>query len=187
MVNLMNPNLFAQASPAHVDLLSNSPYEFLHRAGGHVEVKVLSIAGTGAEIQANLFLLSENPQLLGVLGIFTDISEVTVVSGCYFDLWDGTASDLVTADGVDCSGATLHSMIIKDEDKGQEAVFLKSDQVRYQEGDQKDIFQGGIMGDKHGVSSWLRFRVDTDGNTDCEITFYCIWTSEFGDSIITPV
>jgi hypothetical protein len=151
--------------------------------------KEVTITGTGAEVVTNLFTLSGNAEIIALYGIFTDVTNVTQINGCWWDLWDGTNSVALTSDGVSCNGAALYSDVAKLGNVGSNAVFNNATQVRFAEnptaGNQRP-FVGGLATAKNGVTNYIRFRADTDANTNCKIWFGCAWVCRYpgvGDGI----
>jgi hypothetical protein len=157
-----------------------------HRTSGMFVYKELTIVGNNAELVSNVFTLTGNVELLALYGIFTDVTEVTKIQGCWFDLWDGTNSVAMTNDGVSCNGATAFSTIVKDQDATQTAYFANSSQVRFREnviaGSRRPLM-GGWMTAKNGVTNYIRFRTDTDANTSAKIWFGCAWACRYPGTV----
>jgi hypothetical protein len=174
--------------PDITEVTDNSTYCQLHHGEGTMETKEITIAGTGAEVITNVFEVECSAEMKALYGVFTDVTDVTTASGCWFDLWDGTNSVAITNDGVNCSGATLNSFVGKLADDSQALTFAKSDQCRYSENaNAQRAFFGGMLTAKEGATTYVRFRMDTDANTDCQIRFHIIWSRRCSGARTRPV
>jgi len=165
------------ASPPITDIAAASPYCSLHRCAGELTFKEITIAGASAEVITNLFSFTGAFELVDLWGILTDVSNITQLDACYFDIWDGANSIPITADGLSCNGAGVNAIIVKDEVVTQPLALLDSDQVHYQENPTplQRIFQGGLVQAENGAPCYLRFRADTDANTDVTILIGLAW------------
>jgi len=165
-------------APLPADMVTNSPYCQWHRGLGDVlyTTKTINPGGAGAQT-FDLFTISGVVELHDLWGVFDDVTDVTTLSGCWFDWWDGTNSVPLTLNGVGCSGAAMHSSIHKLEDATQSATFLNASQARFSENDNgnKRAFQGGLLVSKYGTDTKIRFRCTTDASTDCQIRFGVVW------------
>jgi len=180
----LTSNNFAKVAPVPSSMLPGSPYCDLHRASGDLSYTEITVAGTGGEVVTNLFSFTAPIELVDLYAIFTDVSDVTTASGCYFDIWDGANSVPITADGRDCGGVGLGAIILKDQDDSQTLRLLDSDQVYYQESAANNPreFMGGIIQAKAATTCYLRFRVDTDGDTDFSLCIYLSWVCRCKDN-----
>ena len=177
------------AVPCVSDQVVGSPYCHLHRSEGEVVYKTISITGTGGEVVTNIFQVTGVCQLRSLWGVWTDVSETTTLTTAYWDLWDGANSRPITAAArVACSGAAIYSVVAKDADDGNAATFSNSSQCRYTEdANFRESFYGGRMVQMDSTNTYVRFRVTTDGNTDCEIEFGCVWTCRHSGSLVEAV
>jgi len=154
-------------------LRANSPFCFMARSSGYLASKKYHI--TASDDPVNLFKFVGNFKIIGLWGIFTDVTNVNDITACYFDGYDGIkTADLTDNTGVDCSGATIGSLIVKEEKKANPAIFKKSDQIRiYEATEAHRFFQDLTLIGKNGVDNYIRFRFsNSDGNLDCKIHFY---------------
>lgn len=176
------PSLLNIAMPQPALLVPGAPDCALHRAAGMFSYKEVTLVGNNAELITNIFTLNGNIELVALYGIFTDVTEVTKVQGCWWDLWDGTNSVALSLDGVSCNGAALMSSIAKLGNVGSAAIFSNSSQVRFVEnptaGNQRP-FVGGYATAKNGATNYIRFRTDTDQATNCKIWFGCAWVCRY--------
>lgn len=159
------------------EILENSPLSQLHRSDGAELEKLITITGTGAEVITNLFTVDCSTELKAIYGIFENVADVATLTNCYFDLWDGAVSvPLTLASGVNCSGATLGSLIQKAADATQAAIFNNANQARYTEdANFNRAFFGGVMTAKFGATTYIRFRATTGATTSCQIRFRVVW------------
>ena len=155
---------------------------------GKTIINEKDIDGNAGEVVTDLWQIDATIEVIELWGIFTDVSDVDVLTGCYWDLDDGANQDLLTADGEDCSGATVDSFIGKLKDEAENLVFLDADQIRYSEGEAgtKRAFVGGIVNGKNGATNKIRFICDTDGDTDVTIEFYLVYNCRKfnGDEVV---
>jgi len=169
-----NERLAAQAATEIVD---NSPECNNHRAAGYMVNKTIALTGgAGAKIY-DLFTLTGTVELLSISGVFIDVTDTTTVSVASWDVNDGinTAEITKAVGGVNCSGATLNSVIFKSDIVANVANFHNASQVRYHEQEGHKQFQGGILTAKNGAATTVRFQVTQDGATDAQITFKAVW------------
>lgn len=173
---------FNAAMPQPALLIPGSPDCALHRASGMFTYKEVTLTGNNSELITNIFTLAGNVELLALYGIFTGVTEVTKVQGCWWDLYDGTNSVALSADGVSCNGAALMSSVAKLGNVASNAVFNNASQVRFAENPTAGVqrpFIGGYATAKNGVTNYIRFRTDTDANTNCKIWFGCAWVCRY--------
>lgn len=162
-----------QALPTPANTNEGSPDQSIFSSLGRLVSNEVDIDGTGAEVVTDIFTLDGPIRLMSLWGIFTDVTDATTVSGCYFDLDDGANNPVLTLDGVDCSGASLDALIIKYDDDGVAAAFVDADQIRVQESAAiQTAWWEAFIGIKNGATNKIRFRADTDANTDVTIRFY---------------
>ena len=164
------------APPSLATMNAGSPYCNLHRGDGELTLKEITIAGTGAEVVTNLFSFTGPFEIVDLWGILTDVTDIDVLSGCYFDIWDGANSVVITADGLDLSTAGANAIFFKDRVLTDALRLLDSDAVCYQESaSNKRIFMGGMVQAMAATTCYLRFRCDTDVDTDVTINFGLAW------------
>lgn len=169
----------AAESPSLTTINAGSPYCNLHRGDGELTTKEITIAGTGAEVITNLFSFTGPFEIVDLWGILTDATDITVLSGCYFDVWDGATSVPITADGLDLSagiGVVEEATFVKDRVLASPLRLLNADAVSYLESaTNKRVFIGGLVQPLAATTCYVRFRCDTDANTDATITVGLAW------------
>jgi len=166
------------AAPSLATMNAGSPYCNLHRADGELTLKEITIAGTNAEVITNVFSFTAPFEIVDLWGVFTDVTNITKLEDCYFDIWDGANSIPITAAaGVDCNGSGVNAIFFKDQVVAQPLRLLDSDQVHYQESGVpfRRVFQGGMVQAEEGATNYLRFRGVTDNDTDIKINIGLAW------------
>ena len=136
----------------------------------------------GAAAQTyNLFTFTSNIELVSLYGIFIDVTNVVTASVASFDVNDAVNTVVLTAAaGVNCSAATLGSLIAKTGLAGVAATFLDASQIRMNELALSTQFQGCLLTAKNSVATnYVRFKVTTDVNTNCRIMFYANWIARY--------
>ena len=166
------------ASQDIADVVPNSPECNWHRGSGYIATKAITLnSGVEETPQTyDLFTLTGSVSLRALYGVFTDVTNVTTVSACYFDADDtAVTAELTDSGGVDCSGATVNSEIFKAEKFAVAAVFHKADQVRIHEQAGNKQFQGALITACNATATTIRFICTEDVNTNAQITFYAEW------------
>ena len=177
------------AGPLPAATIQNSPYDSMQHGGGINTYKEITIAGTGAQINANLFLITGAVEMLALWGVFTDATETVTMTGCYFDTWDAATSHSITL-GIDCSDAWLGSVIFRNADKGVAGAFLENNQPRVADLVGEDAYRpfcGALIIGTEAIDTHIRFRVTTDGSTDAKIKFGLSWVPRSDDALIVAV
>lgn len=91
----------------------NSLGEMVARSAGfHIE-KELTVTGTGAQV-ANVLQLVGSVVILNQWALITEVTTLTNLTGMYADLYDGTNTVALTADGAVLSGAPVGTFFTKD-------------------------------------------------------------------------
>lgn len=173
---------FNSAMPQPALLVPGSPDCALHRASGMFSYKELTITGTGGEVVSNIFTVASPVELLALYGIFTDVTNVVTVGGAWWDFYDGTNNPAISLDGTNLAGAALKSTVIRDQAATAAAYFGNSSQCRVRDNvdaGNRRPFSGCFLTPKNGVTNYIRFRADTDGNTNCKIWFGCAWVCRY--------
>jgi hypothetical protein len=184
----LTSNNFPKVSPAPAAIVQNSPYCGLHRIGGYIERKQLAIAGSDGAQNLNLFQVTGSIEIRGLWGVFTDVTEVTTLTGASWDLYDGTNTVQITsAAGTAISGATVGSAIAKQAVAATALNFDDADQCRYSESASNKVFVGGLITQKAATNTYIRFTVTTDANTDCALNMWCIWVCREPGSLLVAV
>lgn len=171
------------------DLVANSPECSFHRGSGYIAYKELTIAGTGAEVNSNLFQVTGFVELTSLIGIFTNVTEVVTLTGFYWDLYDGTNSVEITDNGgVTLSGASLGSAVMRNAVATGAAVFANASQCRILEGATGPKIAVGLdLLQKVATNTYIRSRVTTGAATNCKIMFYVSWICRHAGSNVVAV
>ena len=154
--------------------------------------KEVTIAPGGAAATAYpLFNFTGQIELKGLYGVFTDVTNVAVVTVCYWDVWDGAAAvALSLAAGTDCSTATLNSSVLKIAAATVALTFLKSDQDRISEiatvGAVRQ-FAGAYLNGKNATTNSIRFWTTGAVATNCKIKFTAIYDYRYPGSTFVAV
>lgn len=160
--------------PAPNSVNPGSPYQILQqiRNAEPIEFSVENkpVSGAGAQ-SVELFTIIGSVIIFGLGGDFTDVTDTTTVSGCYYDLWDGTLSVPIndSATPTDCSGATLSSKVMTVGDETADLGFNLSDQVR-KINLATPYGPAILVTQKQGASTKIRFNFTGDANTDAEMS-----------------
>lgn len=174
--------------PSSDQIVPGSPMCSLLRGNGTLIYTSISIAGTGAQVLTNCFTFDGPIQLIELWAVFTDVTDVTQIDDIYFDVYDGTnVVQLTTGNpgGAVASGATIMSSLVKDDDDNQAIAFLDADQIRYEEpASQNQLFYGGYISPKNGVTNYVRFCCDTDANTDATLTVFLSYACRFPGTVV---
>ena len=178
------------ASQDIADVVPNSPECTWHRGPGYIATKAITLAGGAGAKTYDLFTLTGSVSLRALYGVFTDVTEVTNVTVCYWDANDTTNTIEVTDSvGTRCSGATVNSEIFKSDLLAVAAEFHNASQVRIHEQAGNKQFQGAILTAREGAATTIRFQCTQDANTDAQITFYAEWVCRNSNTVsnLAPV
>lgn len=172
MAQIVN-NKFNHPFPSQADVVDNTPYGALIRGKGRVVTKELSLDGTGAQTD-NVFTVTGSVEIIDIYGVLTDATDVTTLSGASFTAYDGTNTVDITESttGVDLSGATVNSLIIKNNTNANAAVLNDSSQVRVNDTVTNEIFAPFIITAKNGATTYIRFNFTGDADTDAVMKIY---------------
>jgi len=178
--------MFNVGMPSIDDIVVDSPNCCWHRASGEALFKTVSITGTGGEVITNCFSFGNLIEIIALYGVLTDATDVTQLDGIWLDVYDGTNSVALTADGASLSGATEHSAFEKIQDDSQALTVGNASQVRYVESAFRRAFAGGLALPKNGVTNYIRLRCDTDANTDAVIVVGLVYVCryQFGGGVV---
>lgn len=172
-------NQLGLAAPAIADMVVNSAYCYISQLGS-IASKSITVTGTpnGAQ-NVNIFTLDGGVEVLRLYGIFTDVTDVSAVTACSFDLFDenNAAVPITSAAGVDLSGSTLESFFGRTDQAAVALDYLKSDQVRIIDGAVGlDLFAPLVANYMYGEDNYFRFNYTSDGGgAEFKMTFELIW------------
>ena len=186
MGNLDGGAILNKEYPGLGDVVPSSANCSLIRGLGALIYKSIDIDGTGGEVITSLFTFTGPIELVELWLVLTDVSDITTLSGVYFDAYDEANSVPLTADGQDLSGSTLNSIAVKDQDDAQVLRLLDADQVRYQESASfPREFLGGLINIKNGATNTIRLRADTDADTDVSLTVYMAYNCRHISTVVS--
>lgn len=165
-------------APAIADMVVNSAYSYISRLGT-VENKEITVTGTPNGVQTvNLFQLYSGVEILRLSGVVTDVTDVSAVTACSFDLYDGTNTVPITsAAGVVLSGCSEGSIIGRTDQAAVALDYLNADQVRIVDGAVGiGLFAPIIAIQKDDTNTYFRFHYTSDGGgAEFQMTFEILW------------
>ena len=164
----LDGNGFNAPYPELPNIELDSPYGSIIRGLGIPIYNDVDVDGVGvAEVVTNVFSYTGEFVLNRLWAVITDATDITAASAVYFDVWDGAVSvPLTGAAGVDCSGATVHSTVVKNGAVAAVLTLLDADQVRVAESAFSKPFVETIVGHLAATTCYVRLRVTCDANTD---------------------
>ena len=149
----------------------------LHRSAGFLVIKTIEPVGTSGAASYDLFNVIGAVQLLGIWGVFTDVTNVAAITAASFDFDDGAETVQITsAAGVALSGATVGSSIQAVGDNTQALSFSKADQVRVAQGiTGPKALEETFLTAKTATTCQVRFTCTTGAVEDFSIICYMAW------------
>ena len=130
------------------------------------EIAISAAAGTHA---VNVFQVQGAVRVLDQAAEIVSVTTLTNLTAMYADLWDGTNSELLTADGAVLSGAPVGSVFMKDLDNTNAYTVLLADQCRVNEVlTENKIGKPFTVVQKNGADTYIRLRFTT---TDDPVAF----------------
>ena len=165
----------------------DSPDDSIIRGGGRRTIyeQALNDGSAGAKCYKS-FTITGAVEIRRLYGVFTDVTDVTTVSGCQWGIFRSaaTAGPDITAASVDCSGVTVDSVVLKASDDASAAVLLDSAAPAISEVSADRQFQSIVVNAMQGTDTWLCFICTEDDDTDAVLTEYCEWVPLTPDSEI---
>ena len=133
------------------------------RSGGKHATKTITLSANNTSASVNVFQLTGATQILSLHGEVMDATTFTNCTSCYFDLWDGTNSVVLTkTTGCTMSGAGVGSFFLKDADATVALTFLNNSQVRVSEPvTNAKSFSPFVVVQKLSTNTYLRFNYIT--------------------------
>ena len=185
----LDGNGFGELYPEFPNISLGTPYGSIIRGLGIPIVNTVDVDGVGvAEVITNVFSYTGEFILNRIWAVITDATDITAASAVYFDAWDGTNTVPITAAaGVNCSGATVHSVVVKDGLVAAALTLLDADQVRYDESTSNKPFIGGIVGHLNATTCYVRLRVTCDADTDLTWRVYMSYSPMDFDTTVLAV
>ena len=172
---------FAQPIPR--ENILNSPYEIFGRQGRKIKVSA-NITGNNNSYNVNVFQITGTVRILDQFAIITSITDLTNMTAVYADLWDGTNSEALTANGAVLSGAPVGTFFTKDKDVTEIYSVMKADQCRVNEVTaDKNIGKPFTVTQKNGVNTYIRFNYTTNTTLDFNMDIYFIYELMDGSNL----
>jgi hypothetical protein len=139
-----------------------------------MKVVVATIGGTGSQ-NVNVFKITGSVRVLDQWAIITRVGTLTNLTGVYADLWDGSASVDLTADGAVLSGMPVGTFFTKDKVAANAySVSDASNGALLETLDNRFVGRPFIVTAKNGADTYIRFNYTTTDNPvdfDMEIHF----------------
>lgn len=177
------PGEWFGAMPPHSSLIYNSPYEILDRQGHKVKVSA-NITGNNNSYSVNVFKVTGTVRVLDQYAIITAVTALTNMTNIYADLWDGTNSVLLTADGATLSNAPVGTFFTKDKDVTQPYSVSLADQCRMNEViNTMRIGKPFTVTQKNGADTFIRFRYTTNAVLDFTMDIFFFYELLDGGSL----
>lgn len=163
-----------------------------HRTAGVMMFNSKRINPGAATTSTNIFQITGFAEIKAIYGEFTDVTNVAAgPTACSWELWDGAVAVPISqaAPGANCTGASLGSIITKDQLVANPATFLNASQCRVDEpgvgpGGSRPFVNFAVL-QKYGVNTYIRFKCTTAAATDFTINFVIIWACRYpGTSVV---
>ena len=160
-------------------IAADSFYHYYLKAGTRM-IQCISVSGTpqAGTYSVEFSTLTGAVEVLRFWSFFYNADAVvSAPTKVHYDLYDQTNVVDITLDGVDCSGATLHSLLGRI-DKSTAAVnFMDTDQVRIVDGAVGlELSAPFVASAKNGANTRVRFCYTTDGSAiDFTICHEIVW------------
>lgn len=130
--------------------------------------KTLRVTGTGA-ITANVLQVYGNIRITEQYATIKSITTLVNATNVYADVYDGTNTIDVTADGAVLSGFPAESFFTKDKDSSETYTASKSDEVRFTEVSNESVVgKPFTVTQKNGADTFIRLHLTT---TDTPVDF----------------
>jgi hypothetical protein len=145
----------------------NSFEGFLQRVGTRCHEATAQITGDTETVTTNVFAFTGPVRIVDQWAVITDTTAITNATNVYADIYDGTNTVLLTADGMTLSGATVGAFFTKDKLVTDAYSLIDADQCRMLETlDVKKIGRPFLINGKNGVTNYIRFHVTTNTTLD---------------------
>lgn len=160
-----------------------SPNEILEREGHKLKVSA-NITGNNNSYNVNVFKITGTVRVIDQFAIITSVTALSNMTAIYADLWDGTNSELLTANGAVLSGAPVGTFFTKDQDVTQTYSVSKSDQCRVNEvAADKRIGKPFTVTQKYGANTYIRFNYTTNTVLDFDMDIYFVYEPMDGSGL----
>lgn len=123
-----------------------------------------NLDGTGARSK-NLFLISGAVRVIDLAFLITEAATLTNLTNVCLNLYDGSTTVDVTADGVDLSAATVGTLFLKDKVVTESLSVYSANQPRVSEiTNNDDLGKPFTAVSAYGVDTYLRISYATTDN-----------------------
>ena len=160
-------------------IADNSFHDYYRRAGTNlVGCRIVEGIGPAGSYSEEFATLTGSVEVLRFWTFFYNVDNVTgAPTKVHFDLYDRTNIVDITLDGVDCTGATLHSLLGRIDTSLAAAHLMDSDQVRIVDGAVGlELSAPFVASAKYGADTRMRFNYTTDGSAmDFQICWQIVW------------
>jgi hypothetical protein len=168
----------------------NSAADYLKRNGTN-ESNIMTIDGKPQGDNVPIFVVTGAVEILRLWGVFIDVTDVSSLSDCSLDLYDGTNTvEITDSVGTDLSGVGLYALVGRWFLADVDLALVNSDACSIVDGSGigLDLFASLIVQSKYGVENVIRFNYSSDGGgCAAQIKWTCIWRSLVdGYGEITP-
>jgi len=182
-------NYLIPAGPSPAEMVLNSPYCGIHHLGGYMAYKTIDPVGTSGAASYDLFNVSGCVQILGIWGVFTDVTNVNAITAASFDFDDGAATVQITsAAGTTLSAAALYSSIQAVGNNTIALSFSKADQVRVAQGTTgPKALEDTFLTAKSATSCQIRFTCTTGAVEDFSLQCWVKWACMYTGSTLAAV
>lgn len=148
-------------------IAADSFYDYYRRAGTKM-IQCITVTGQPAAgpHTVEFATLTGAIEVLRLWSFFYNADDVVgAPTKVHYDLYDQTNVVDITLDGVDCTGATLHSLLGRIDKSNVAVNLMDSDQVRVVDGAVGlDLSAPFVASAKKGADTRMRFCYTTDGS-----------------------
>lgn len=160
----------------------------LHRAGSHLTPATVVLNGSAGSHDVNCFRVDGSIQLDKLCAFVTDATALSNCTASYFNMWDGADEIALTKNNGVLSGLLAESLVVKD------AVALNTwalgDNVAgfyIEPAAGVFAFQPGIVGQKSGNDTFIRFSYTTNLNPIAAVLTVCLEWRPLDSGFVTAV
>ena len=162
-----------------MEIAENSFEDYYLRAGTRCIMCVTVLGKPQAGVQRHeIATVTGAIEMLRFFSFFYDNTVVTTSpTKLYFDVWDQTNDVKITADGVDCSGVSLHALVGRIDQNIIPAELMDTDQIRIIDGALGlELHAPLIINAKNGADTRIRLNYTTDGGwVDFVLCYEFVW------------
>jgi len=134
---------------------------------GHRLAKSIHVTANNESKTINIFKYTGIITIINQWAAITDAPALTNCTNVYADVWDGTNSDILTADGADLSGCVVNTVLFKDQICTEVFSTIAADQARVYENRDDDVLGRPFsLVAKPGVDNYIRLHLTTNTTLD---------------------